>query len=91
MAALSLAFLAVELNEGPYWAAAMRVARVDTGAATGVLNTGANLGGLVSQPIVGLLSGAGLWSGAFFSGAVFAILAGVAWLWIDADRQKTLA
>jgi ACS family glucarate transporter-like MFS transporter len=91
VAALSLAFLAVELNEGPYWAAAMRVARVDTGAATGVLNTGANLGGLVSQPIVGLLSGAGLWSGAFFSGAVFAILAGVAWLWIDADRQKTLA
>ena len=52
-------FFAIELNEGAYWAATMRVARADTGAATGVLNTGGNFAGIVSAPIVGALSGAG--------------------------------
>ena len=38
IAALSLCFAAVELNEGSYWAAIMHVGRGDTMAASGVLN-----------------------------------------------------
>ena len=52
VAALAAAFAGVELNEGAYWAATMRVARADTGAAAGVLNTGGNAGGIVSQLLV---------------------------------------
>jgi MFS transporter, ACS family, glucarate transporter len=87
--ALAFAFGAVEINEGAYWAATMRVARRDTGAATGVLNTGGNVGGIITQPIVGALSGAGAWNTAFVTGTVFALIAAGAWLLIDPERRST--
>jgi MFS transporter, ACS family, glucarate transporter len=83
---LAAAFGAVEINEGAYWAAAMRVARADTGAATGVLNTGGNLGGILCQPVVAALSAAGAWNIAFATGTALALAAAGAWLLIDADR-----
>jgi MFS transporter, ACS family, glucarate transporter len=85
--ALAAAFGAIEINEGAYWAATMRVARADTGAATGVLNTGGNVGGIICQPIVAALSGAGLWNGAFASGSLFALVAAGAWLLINSDQR----
>jgi ACS family glucarate transporter-like MFS transporter len=88
VAALTVAFMAVEFTEGPYWAATMRVARADTGAATGVLNTGGNAGGIVTGPIVGWLSGVGGWDAAFITGTAFAIVATVLWLLIDPDRSS---
>ncbi len=73
--ALAAAFGAVEINEGAYWAATMRVARADTGAATGVLNTGGNLGGILCQPIIAALSAAGGWNVAFGTGTILALAA----------------
>jgi len=86
--ALAFAFGAVEINEGAYWAATMRVARADTAAATGVLNTGGNAGGIITQPIVGKLSDAGAWTGAFVTGAVLALIAAAIWLLIDPERGR---
>ncbi len=89
---LAGAFGAVEVNEGAYWAATMRIARADTGAATGVLNTGGNLGGIVCQPVVAALSSAGNWRLAFVTGAVLAIVAAALWLLVNIDdSQKTTA
>ena len=85
--ALAVAFWAVELNEGAYWAASMQVARADTAAATGVLNTGGNAGGIITQPVVGALTAIGAWNSAFITGTVFALVAAGTWLLIDADRQ----
>ena len=85
--ALAAAFAAIEINEGAYWAATMHIARTDSAAAAGVLNTGGNVGGIVCQPIVAALSGAGLWSGAFVSGSVFALAAAGIWLFINSDRR----
>jgi MFS transporter, ACS family, glucarate transporter len=82
---LAAAFASVEVNEGAYWAATMRVARADTAAAAGVLNTGGNAGGIVCQPIVALLSAAGGWETAFATGAVLAIIAAVLWLLVDTE------
>jgi nitrate/nitrite transporter NarK len=79
-------FFAVEINEGAYWAATMRIAREDTSAATGVLNTGGNLGGLICQPVVAFLSGNGQWSLVFISGAAFALFAALLWTRIDSGR-----
>jgi nitrate/nitrite transporter NarK len=45
VACLSVVFFAIEINEGAYWAATMGIAKEDTSAATGVLNTGATSGG----------------------------------------------
>jgi ACS family glucarate transporter-like MFS transporter len=83
--ALAAAFAGVEVNEGAYWAATMRVARADTGAAAGVLNTGGNAGGILCQPVVAVLSSAGGWEAAFATGAVLAVIAAVLWLLVDTD------
>ncbi|MBV8144494.1 MAG: MFS transporter [Gammaproteobacteria bacterium] len=85
--ALALCFAALELNEGPYWAATMYVARRDTMSATGILNTGGNLGGVIGIPIVAYLSGHGAWTAAFVLGTVFALIATVAWMGVDATRR----
>jgi ACS family glucarate transporter-like MFS transporter len=87
VAALALAYGVVELCEGPYWAGTMFVARADSMSATGVLNTGGNLGGLIGIPIVAYLSGHGQWTLAFIIGAVFSVLGAIAWLGIDADQR----
>jgi MFS transporter, ACS family, glucarate transporter len=91
VAMLAFAYGAVEVTEGPYWAATMRVARADTMAATGVLNTGGNLGGVVGIPIVTYFWGHGAWTAAFATGTVFALVAAGLWLLVDPDRHASAA
>jgi nitrate/nitrite transporter NarK len=88
---LAGAFGAVEINEGAYWAATMRIARADTGAATGVLNTGGNVGGIICQPIVAALSSAGRWRLAFATGAVLAVVAAAMWLIVNVGDSRKAA
>jgi MFS transporter, ACS family, glucarate transporter len=88
--ALTLAYTAVEINEAAYWAGTMRIAQADTMAATGVLNTGGNAGGLIGIPIVAYLSGQGQWHAAFLIGFACALAAALAWLWVDADEPLEL-
>jgi ACS family glucarate transporter-like MFS transporter len=87
VAALALCFACVELNEGPYWAAVMHVARGDTMSATGLLNTGGNIGGLVATPIVAYLSGHHAWTSAFVVGSAFAFASAALWLLVDPTRN----
>jgi MFS transporter, ACS family, glucarate transporter len=87
VAALTAAYAAVELLEGPSWAAMLNVARTDAMAATGVLNTGGNVAGVIGIPLVAYLSGHGMWRSAFVIGAMLAVLSGVLWLFIDAGRR----
>jgi len=82
--ALALCYGVIELTEGSYWAATMFVARADTMSATGVLNTGGNIGGLIGIPIVAYLSGHGAWTAAFVIGTLFALVGAACWLGIDA-------
>lgn len=91
VAALALCYFAVELNEGPYWATIMHVGRADSMAASGLLNTGGNVGGLVVTPAVGYLSGQHAWTAAFQIGAAFALLSAAAWLFVDPTRYRRAA
>ena len=86
VAALTMAFFAIEINEGPYWAATMSIARADTGAATGVLNTGGNTGGIICQPLVAWLVASGDWSAAWITGAGFALVAAALWLAVRCEH-----
>jgi ACS family glucarate transporter-like MFS transporter len=86
VAALALCYGTIELTEGSYWAATMFVARADTMSATGVLNTGGNIGGLIGIPIVAYLSGHGGWTSAFLIGTLFAFAGAACWFGIDALR-----
>jgi MFS transporter, ACS family, glucarate transporter len=87
VAALALSYGIVELCEGPFWGGTMFIARADTMSATGVLNTGGNIGGLIGIPIVAYLSQHGLWTWAFIIGAFFSVLGAIAWLGIDAEER----
>ncbi|HEU0224714.1 MAG TPA: MFS transporter [Steroidobacteraceae bacterium] len=89
VAALCMGFACVELNEGPFWGAAMRLQPSDTMAATAVLNTGGNLGGLVATPIIAALSAGQDWRLVFTTGAATSIAAALLWLKIDAGRMRT--
>ena len=84
--ALALCYGVIELTEGSYWAATMFVARADTMTATGILNTGGNIGGLIGIPIVAYLSGHGAWTAAFLIGTLFALLGAACWFGVDATR-----
>jgi predicted MFS family arabinose efflux permease len=78
----------VELNEGNYWCVAMRLAPNDSMAATAVLNTGGNLGGVVGTAIVAALSAQGRWDLVFTTGVVTSVLAALLWLTIDPGRGE---
>jgi len=82
VATLAMCFGSVELTEGAFWGAAMTVGRGDTMAVCGFMNTGGNLGGIISIPIVAYFSGQNAWPTAFVIGVAFAIVSAGAWLGI---------
>lgn len=84
VAMLCLAFACTELNESPFWTTTMRLAPGRAMAATAVLNTGGNLGGVVATPTIAALSAAQQWNAIFALGAACAAAAAVLWLFIDA-------
>jgi ACS family glucarate transporter-like MFS transporter len=81
--ALATCFGCVELTEGAFWGAGMTVGRGDTMSVCGFMNTGGNLGGIISIPIVAYFSGQHMWFAAFLIGAGFALLGALAWFGID--------
>ena len=88
VAALCLGFACVELTEGSFWGATMRLAPSDTMAATAVLNTGGNLGGVVATPIIAALSANHGWTSVFATGAATSLAAAALWLTIDAEPKE---
>ena len=85
VAALCFGFGCVEITEGSFWGATMRLAPQDTMAATAVLNTGGNLGGVVATPIIAVLSAHHGWTAVFATGAVLSMVAAALWFTIDAS------
>jgi ACS family glucarate transporter-like MFS transporter len=83
---LSLAFGFEQFTEGAYWSGATFVAGRHTATATGILNTGGNLVGVLSTQMFVLLEGRFGAMVAVASGAMFALLGAVLWLFIRADQ-----
>jgi predicted MFS family arabinose efflux permease len=86
VALLSTAFGLIELTDAVYWVAAMRVAGPRTAAATGLMNTGANVAIGAGSLVIPVIAHAFGWPAAVASGAVLAVLSAGCWLWIAADR-----
>ena len=57
-------------------------------AATAVLNTGGNLGGVVATPAIAALSAQHQWQAIFALGAATALGAAALWFWVDVARSK---
>jgi ACS family glucarate transporter-like MFS transporter len=87
VAALAACFGCAQMTEAPFWAAAFWVARERASAATGVLNMGGNIGGMIGTPIVAYLTQAHNWPAAFATGVGFALASAAVWLFIDVERR----
>lgn len=83
---LSLSFGAVQLTDGPFWAAVMFVGGRYATASTGLMNTGGNVVGGVGALLVPLVAQGFGWTVAMATGAVFGILGVLPWLWL---RDRT--
>jgi MFS transporter, ACS family, glucarate transporter len=88
VAALTGCYSGLQMTEGSYWSATMRVGKERTMAATGVLNTGGNLGGVVITPVVGYLTAMHSWTPCFLIAAACAIVSAGLWLFIDPTRNQ---
>lgn len=86
IAMLSLAFGFQMFAEAAYWATAMDVGGRATGAATGMMNTANNLGGVISTALTPVLFERFGWNTAFHVCAGVTFLAALLWLWIRADQ-----
>ncbi|HEY1283140.1 MAG TPA: MFS transporter [Steroidobacteraceae bacterium] len=78
---LALCFGFTQFAEGPFWAASTYVAGPNTASATGVLNTGGNLAGLLA-PLTGIMLDHYGWWPTLASGSAFAVAAAVLWLFV---------
>jgi ACS family glucarate transporter-like MFS transporter len=86
VSAMVLLFFFNQMNEGPYWATSVAVGGRHAGAAGGVMNTGANVMGVVNALLVPFFAQAFGWTFAISSGAIFALIGIAFMLLVRADR-----
>jgi len=72
--------------EGPFWASMIEVAGEDAGAGGGILNTGGNVGGILSAALTPVIAKPMGWETAFGVAAALSALSGLLWLWIAPGR-----
>lgn len=83
---LCLCFGCTQITEAAYWSTAISVAGKHASAATGVLNTGGNIVGFLGGMLVPFTAAQLGWVAAMSTGAVFAVIGAIAWLFIRGDQ-----
>ncbi len=83
---LCLSFGCTQLGDNAYWVAAIAVGQRHAEVATGVLNTGGNIVGLVGGIMVPLIAAYFGWTIAVASGSIFAFIGAGLWFFIRTDR-----
>lgn len=83
---LSLCLACQQMTEGAFWAAAIGVSGSNASAGCGILNTGGNVVGGVGALAVPLVVESLGWPAALASASIFAVVAALLWLLIDAEQ-----
>jgi len=91
VAALAGCYGCVQMTESAFWGATFWATRERASAATGVLNMGGNIGGIIGTVIVGRLAQSHNWPGALATGVGFALASAALWLIIDVERRPLAA
>jgi MFS family permease len=87
--ALALSLGTASAGDGPFWAAAIDMGGENVGAASGILNTGANLGGFFAPVVTPFIASYFGWPSGLYVGSV--LMAAGAMLWLTIDPAKTIA
>jgi MFS transporter, ACS family, glucarate transporter len=88
--ALALATALVLCVEGPFWSTVTRMRGGRSGTAGGIMNTGCNIGGLISPALTPVLAASIGWEAALHVAAVLAVVAALLWLGIGPTRPTPL-
>ena len=83
---LCICFACNQLTEAPFWVATMAVSGKHASVATGVLNTGGNLPGIVGGILVPVTAKLLGWPAAIITGSLFAIIGASLWIFVRADE-----
>jgi ACS family glucarate transporter-like MFS transporter len=86
VAFLSLCFGFTQFTEGAFWSACTFASGSHTATATGVMNTGGNLAGVLA-PVVGIMVDRLGWLPTLASGSLFALAAIVLWFFVRLDGR----
>jgi ACS family glucarate transporter-like MFS transporter len=86
VAFLSLCFGFTQFTEGAFWSGATYAAGSHTSTATGVMNTGGNLAGVLAPGIGWMVDHLG-WLPTLASGSLFALVGAGLWLFIRLERH----
>jgi len=84
---LSLSLGLALCSDGPYWATAIRLGGKHAGAAGGILNTGANFGG-VAPYVAPLIASHFGWAWGWYSASMVLLAGIVAWFFIDPTKTS---
>lgn len=87
VAFLSLCFGFTQFSEGAFWAAATFASGSHTATATGVMNTGGNLAGVLA-PAVGIMVDRLGWVPTLASGSLFALAGAGLWFFVRLDGSE---
>jgi len=82
---LALATALVLCVEGPFWSTVTRMQGRRSGTAGGIMNTGCNIGGLISPALTPMIAASIGWEAALNLAAALAVLAAILWLGIRPD------
>jgi len=78
------------ISDASFWATAMDLGGKQVGAATALLNTGGNLGGVLTTILTPYIASYYGWTGGLYFGC-FVVLVGVLlWLWVDQPPARKL-
>jgi MFS transporter, ACS family, glucarate transporter len=85
---LALATALVLCVEGPFWSTVTRMEGGRSGTAGGIMNTGCNIGGLISPALTPVLAASIGWEAALHVAAGLAVIAALLWLGITSARPE---
>jgi ACS family glucarate transporter-like MFS transporter len=88
---LALATASILSVEGPFWATMMEVAAARSGTGGGVMNCGANVGGVISPVLTPILAASIGWKNALYVAAALAFVGAALWLGISPSLPEDLA
>lgn len=86
---LCICFACNQLTEAPIWVATMAVSGRHAQVATGVLNTGGNVTGIIGGMLVPVTANLLGWPAAIVTGSLFAIIGALLWIFIRADEPMS--
>jgi MFS family permease len=87
VALISLALGFSTCAEGPFWATAIDLSGTNAGAASGFLNAGGNLGGMLAPVVTPWIASRVGWSGGLSFASALVLLGVLTWLFVDPERK----